>query len=74
MYIKLRILYCGEKVSPKDVTLDHFIPQSKRGGNSKENLRTCCLRCNSIKSGKTYEEAAPFLLKSVQERKAKSHK
>jgi hypothetical protein len=66
--------YCGEKVSPKDVTLDHFIPQSKRGGNSKENLRTCCLRCNSIKLGKTYEEAAPFLLKSVQERKAKSHK
>lgn len=66
--------YCGGKVTLENATLDHFIPQSKNGKNTKENLRTCCLICNSIKSGKTYEEAAPFLLKSVQERKARSHK
>lgn len=66
--------YCGEKVTPESATLDHFIPQSKEGKHSKENLRTCCLICNSIKSGKTYEEAAPFLLKSIQERKARKHK
>ncbi len=66
--------YCGEKVTPENATLDHFIPQSKGGKHSKENLRTCCLICNSLKSGKTYEEAAPFLLKSIQERKARSHK
>ncbi|MCX9012191.1 MAG: HNH endonuclease signature motif containing protein [Candidatus Methanoperedens sp.] len=65
--------YCGEKVAPENVTLDHFIPQSKGGKHSKENLKTCCFICNSIKSGKTYEDAAPFLLKSIQERKAKSH-
>jgi DNA-binding PadR family transcriptional regulator len=65
--------YCGELVTEKNATLDHFIPQSKGGKNTKDNLKTCCLVCNSIKSGKTYEEAAPFLLKSIREKKAKMH-
>jgi hypothetical protein len=65
--------YCGEKVTPENSTLDHFIPQGKGGKHNKENLKTSCLTCNSIKSGKTYEEAAPFLLRSIQERKARSH-
>ena len=60
--------YCGEKVTSKNSTLDHFIPQSKGGEHTKENLKPSCLVCNSIKSGKTYEEAAPFLLKSIRER------
>jgi len=66
--------YCGEKVTQENATLDHFIPQSKGGKHTKENLRTCCLICNGIKSGKTYEEASQFLLKSIQERKARFHK
>ena len=63
--------YCGEKTTPENITLDHFIPQSKGGSHKKENLRTACLLCNSIKSGKTYEEAAIPLLKSIQERREK---
>ncbi len=63
--------YCGENINQQNVTLDHFIPRSKGGDDSKDNLRTCCLVCNSIKSGKTYEEAAPFLLKSIKERKGR---
>ena len=66
--------YCGEKVNQQNATLDHFIPKSKEGDDSKDNLRTCCLICNGIKSGKTYEEAAPLLLKSIQERKARLNK
>ena len=66
--------YCGEKVTEENATLDHLIPQHKGGKHTKDNLKTSCLVCNSIKSGKTYEEAAPFLLKSIQERKARSHK
>ncbi len=65
--------YWGEEVTPENATLDHFTPQSKGGKHSKDNLKTCCLICNGIKAGKTYEEAAPFLLKSIQERKARSH-
>ncbi len=65
--------YCGEKVTNENATLDHLIPQHKGGKHTKENLKTSCLICNSIKSGKTYEEAAPFLLKSIQERKARNN-
>lgn len=64
--------YCGEKVTEENATLDHLDPQWKGGKHTKDNLKTSCLICNSIKSGKTYEEAAPFLLKSIQERKARS--
>ena len=64
--------YCGDKVNPLNATLDHFIPQHQGGKHNKDNLRTCCLTCNSIKSGKSYDEAAPFLLKSIQERRAKT--
>jgi hypothetical protein len=61
--------YCGETVSGDNATLDHYIPQSKGGSHTKENLRTCCLLCNAIKSGKSFEEAAPLILKSMQERR-----
>jgi hypothetical protein len=63
--------YCGDKVTEKNVTLDHLNPQSKGGKHTKDNLKTCCFVCNAIKSGKTYEEAAPLLLKSIRERKQK---
>jgi hypothetical protein len=64
--------YCGEKVTKENATLDHYIPQAKGGTHVKANLRTCCLICNGIKSGKSFEEAAPFILKSVQERRQRS--
>jgi hypothetical protein len=50
-------------------TLDHYVPVSKGGGNDADNLRTCCLMCNSIKSGHAYEEVAPLLLASVRDRR-----
>lgn len=65
--------YCGEKVTLENATLDHYIPQVKGGGSQKDNLKTCCHPCNSIKSGKTYEEAAPLLLRSIQERRTRSY-
>ena len=64
--------YCGEKVTRDNATLDHYIPQSNGGTHAKANLRTCCLICNGIKSGKSFDEAAPFILKSVQERRQRS--
>jgi hypothetical protein len=65
--------YCGEKVTKENATLDHYIPQRDKGKNTKENLRTCCFVCNSIKSGKSIEEAAPYILKSIQERKRREN-
>jgi hypothetical protein len=66
--------YCGEKITPKNATLDHFIPQHMNGKNNKDNLKTSCLICNSIKSGKTFDEAAPLILKNIQERRDKKLK
>ncbi len=63
-----RCQYCGEKVTQNNATLDHKIPISKGGDNSKENLVTCCFECNSIKSGKTLEEVATKLLERVKNR------
>ena len=64
---KWTCFYCGEKVNAEDATLDHYKPQSKGGDDNKENLKTCCVLCNSIKSGRTYDEAAPLILKSIRE-------
>lgn len=62
--------YCGDKVTKQNATLDHIIPQSQPSGtHAKSNLRTACLMCNSIKSGKTEEEAAMLLLNNIRERR-----
>lgn len=66
-----RCQYCGDLVDETNATLDHYVPQSKGGTHDKANLRTCCLLCNSIKSGRTFEEAAPQLLKASLERRTK---
>jgi 5-methylcytosine-specific restriction endonuclease McrA len=66
---KWKCSYCGEKVTEKNATLDHRVPQAKNGTDLPENLATCCFVCNSIKSGKAYEEAAPAILASIRERR-----
>jgi len=63
--------YCGEKVNTENATLDHYEPQCKGGDDNKDNLKTCCVVCNSIKSGRAYDEAAPLILKSMIERRTK---
>lgn len=62
--------YCGEPVVSGTATLDHIIPQSLGGPNTPENLTTACLTCNAIKSGRTYEEAAPEILAALVRRRA----
>ena len=66
--------YCGEKVTKENATLDHYIPQTRDGTHTKTNLRTCCIVCNGVKSGKSFDEAAPSMLKSIQERKQRMQK
>lgn len=62
--------YCGEAVTETTATLDHIIPQSRGGVSEPENLTTACLTCNSIKSGRTYEEAAPDILAALVRRRS----
>ena len=58
--------YCGEKVTEENATLDHLTPQHKGGKHTKDNLKTSCLVCNSIKSGKTYEEAEELVCRFLE--------
>lgn len=63
--------YCGEVLTNETATLDHKIPSSLGGTDVPENLATCCFICNSLKSGKLYDEAAPAILKAIRERRSK---
>lgn len=41
--------YCGQKVSPKELTMDHIVPISRGGKSTKGNVVTACKHCNTAK-------------------------
>jgi len=43
-------IYCGETLNNRTWHLDHFIPISKHGLNSENNIVPSCARCNLMKS------------------------
>lgn len=47
--------YCG--YTGDELTLDHVIPRSRKGGESWENMVTACVRCNVKKGNRTPKEA-----------------
>jgi 5-methylcytosine-specific restriction endonuclease McrA len=47
---------CGKKFTEGHLTLDHVVPLSRGGGNSWENLATCCRQCNWDKGDKLLSE------------------
>ena len=49
--------YCGKKLSPNKLTIDHIIPKYKGGRNSWKNLVAACKVCNSKKGN--------FVLKNI---------
>lgn len=54
MYIRdnHRCQYCGERLSPRDLTIDHVHPRCLGGDTSWENCTTACFSCNTHKSNK----------------------
>jgi 5-methylcytosine-specific restriction endonuclease McrA len=54
--------YCGTRTHPRDLTLDHIIPESRGGLFTWDNLVACCSPCNRKKSNNTPEEAGMKLL------------
>lgn len=46
-------LACGD--AGREVTIDHIVPVSKGGTNSKDNLQPLCGPCNSSKADKTLD-------------------
>lgn len=47
---------CGESLTLKHFHVDHRIPKSRKGSNSKENRMLLCGPCNLSKGKKTWEE------------------
>jgi len=52
-----RCQYCGKKFDRHELTMDHVVPKSRGGKSTWDNIVLACVRCNSIKSDKTPEEA-----------------
>jgi len=55
--------YTGEKLTFKEATIDHIIPQSRGGGNTWENMVTCGRMVNQRKGDRTPKEAGMKLIK-----------
>jgi len=41
--------YCGDRVSHKELTMDHLVPLARGGRSTKDNLVPCCKSCNTKK-------------------------
>ncbi len=41
--------YCGRKIAPKELTMDHLVPLIRGGKSTKSNLVPSCKECNSRK-------------------------
>ncbi len=54
--------YCGQKVKPNKITIDHIIPKTMGGKNCFTNTVSACTDCNSKKADKTLEQAKMQLL------------
>jgi 5-methylcytosine-specific restriction enzyme A len=41
--------FCGKKVPPKELTMEHVVPIIRGGASSKGNIVPACKECNSKK-------------------------
>lgn len=54
--------YCGKRKKVEDLSIDHIIPRSRKGGTNWLNCVTSCFTCNNKKSNMTPAEASMKLL------------
>lgn len=55
--------YCGRAFSTSELSIDHVIPKSQKGGETWENLVCACTACNARKGGRTPEQANLALIR-----------
>ena len=63
----LKCQYCGKPGTKNSMTLDHVIPRSRGGGNSYENVVTCCMPCNAKKGNFLVSELGWKLLSNPKQ-------
>jgi 5-methylcytosine-specific restriction endonuclease McrA len=59
--------YCGQKVSPKKLTMDHIIPISRGGKTTKSNVTPACKECNTKKKTMLPFEWQAYVSKNPQD-------
>lgn len=61
--------YCGKKMGPTQLTIDHVVPRSMWSGNDTptcwHNIVTACRKCNATKDARTPEQAGMQLKKKL---------
>ncbi len=50
--------YCGQKVPPTQLSMDHVVPLARGGKSTRGNVVTACRSCNQSKKLETPAEAA----------------
>ena len=55
--------YCGKKLLPSQITIDHIVPKDQGGLNSFTNCVVSCKECNNRKDNRTPEQAGMKLLR-----------
>jgi 5-methylcytosine-specific restriction protein A len=55
--------YCGRKVPPRELTMDHVVPIARGGRSTKGNVVAACKECNNRK--KLMTPAEQLLLKPL---------
>jgi 5-methylcytosine-specific restriction endonuclease McrA len=55
--------YCGKRLAPERLTIDHIVPLSRGGDTDWDNCVLACHRCNGRKADLTPREARMKLLK-----------
>jgi 5-methylcytosine-specific restriction endonuclease McrA len=54
--------YCGQKPTPRHLTIDHVLPRRRGGKSSWENCVISCVTCNRKKADRLLSEAGMSLL------------
>lgn len=55
--------YCGRRLPPARLTIDHVIPRSRGGSDDWNNLVVACIECNARKGDHTPREVGMSLIK-----------
>jgi len=54
--------YCGKRVAPDELTMDHIVPISRGGKSTKGNVRPVCKACNTAKKSSLPIDVDPWSL------------
>jgi 5-methylcytosine-specific restriction endonuclease McrA len=56
--------YCGRRLPTNQLSIDHVLPRSRGGMTTWENVVCSCVRCNTMKGGRTPQEARMQLIRA----------